>query len=87
MVNQYYVYGVDRAFGPFLLKFCSYFPYNAKLCINGHEYVKGRLELQASTKRSTTQSSRVRSRPGYRRSSISFRRRTSMAYLANGSAA
>ena len=37
MVNQYYIYAVDRDFGPFFLKFCSYFPYNAKLCLNGHE--------------------------------------------------
>jgi hypothetical protein len=43
MVNQYYIYGVDRDFGPFFLKFCSYFPFNAKLCINGHEYLKCRL--------------------------------------------
>jgi hypothetical protein len=43
MVNQYYVYGVDRDFGPFCLKFCSYFPYTAKLCLNGHEYVKRQL--------------------------------------------
>jgi len=43
MVNQYYVYAIDRDFGPFFLKFCSYFPYNAKLCINGHEYVKRQL--------------------------------------------
>ena len=27
----------------FFLKFCSYFPYNAKLCINGHEYLKRQL--------------------------------------------
>jgi hypothetical protein len=27
MVNQYYVYCVDDDFGPFFLKFCSYFPY------------------------------------------------------------
>jgi len=40
MVNHYYVYAVDRDFGPFFLKFCSYFPYTAKLCLNGHEYVK-----------------------------------------------
>jgi hypothetical protein len=40
MVNQYYFYGLDRDFGPFFLKFCSYFPYNAKLCLNGHEYAK-----------------------------------------------
>ena len=31
MVNQYYVYCVDRDFGPFFMKFSSYFPYNAKL--------------------------------------------------------
>jgi hypothetical protein len=40
MVNHYYVYAVDRDFGPFFLKFCSYFPYTAKLCLNGHEYAK-----------------------------------------------
>ncbi|MGC8534637.1 MAG: hypothetical protein ACP5QR_03785 [Rhizomicrobium sp.] len=34
MVNHYYFYCVDQDFGPFFLKFCSYFPYNAKLCIN-----------------------------------------------------
>lgn len=43
MVNYYYFYGVDRDFGPFFLKFCSYFPYPAKLCINGHEYLKSQL--------------------------------------------
>ena len=40
VVNQFYVYAVDTDFGPFFLKFCSYFPYNAKLCINGHEWAK-----------------------------------------------
>jgi hypothetical protein len=43
MVNHYYVYAVDQDFGPFFLKFCSYFPFNAKLCINGHEYAKRQL--------------------------------------------
>jgi len=43
MVNHYYLYAVDRDFGPFFLKFCSYFPYTAKLCLNGHEYVKRQL--------------------------------------------
>src|SRR5262245_6161939 len=32
-----------QIFGPFFLKFCTYFPYNAKLCLNGHEYVKQQL--------------------------------------------
>jgi len=43
MVNQFYFYCLDEDFGPFFIKFCTYFPYNAKLCINGHEYLKRRL--------------------------------------------
>jgi hypothetical protein len=43
MVNHYYFYCVDEDFGPFFLKFCSYFPYNAKLCLNGHAYLKRQL--------------------------------------------
>ena len=42
-VNYYYCYLVDEDFGPFFIKFCSYFPFNAKLCINGHEYLKRQL--------------------------------------------
>jgi hypothetical protein len=40
VVNQFYCYCVDEDFGPFFLKFCSYFPFNAKLCINGNEWAK-----------------------------------------------
>jgi hypothetical protein len=40
MVNQWYFYCVDTDFGPFFLKFSSYFPYTAKLCLNGNEYAK-----------------------------------------------
>jgi hypothetical protein len=43
LVNHYYFYCVDEDFGPFFLKFCSYFPYTAKLYINGHEYLKRQL--------------------------------------------
>jgi hypothetical protein len=43
MVNRYDFYCVDEDFGPFFLKFCPYFPYNAKLCINGNEYAKCQL--------------------------------------------
>src|SRR4051812_1141450 len=46
MVNHVYFYGLDEDFGPFFLKFCTYFPYTAKLCINGHEYVKRQLAKQ-----------------------------------------
>ena len=43
LVNHFYFYCVDDDFGPFFVKFCSYFPYNAKLCLNGHEYAKQQL--------------------------------------------
>src|SRR2546430_4280895 len=31
VASQFYCYCVDDGFGPFFLKFCSYFPFNAKL--------------------------------------------------------
>ena len=40
MVNHFYFYCLDDDFGPFFLKFCSYFPYNAKLCLNGHHWAQ-----------------------------------------------
>lgn len=40
VVNHFYFYCVDADFGPFFLKFCSYFPYNAKLCVNGHHWAQ-----------------------------------------------
>jgi hypothetical protein len=40
LVNHFYFYCLDADFGPFFLKFCSYFPYNAKLCLNGNEWAK-----------------------------------------------
>lgn len=43
LVNFYYFYAVDEDFGPFFIKFCSYFPYPSKLCLNGHEYLKCQL--------------------------------------------
>ena len=46
MVNHYYFYCVDRDFGLFFVKFCSYFPYNGKVCLNGNEYLKRQLELE-----------------------------------------
>src|SRR5664279_1934267 len=40
VINQYYFYCVDSDFGPFFLKFCSYFPYTGKLCINGNHWAQ-----------------------------------------------
>ena len=31
---------MDEDFGPFFIKFCTYFPCTAKLCINGNEWAK-----------------------------------------------
>ena len=38
MVNSFYFYCFDKDFGPFFIKFCSYFPYTAKACTNGHHW-------------------------------------------------
>jgi hypothetical protein len=46
MPNHYYVYILDKDFGPLFIKFCSYFPYPAKLCLNGHEWLKRQLRQQ-----------------------------------------
>jgi hypothetical protein len=43
MPNHYYFYILDRDFGPLFIKFCTYFPYPAKLCLNGHEWLKRQL--------------------------------------------
>ena len=40
LVNHFYFYCYDDDFGPFFVKFCSYFPYNAKLCINGNHWAQ-----------------------------------------------
>ena len=40
VVNHFYFYCADSDFGPFSCKFCSYFPYNAKLCLNGNHWAQ-----------------------------------------------
>lgn len=43
LANHYYFYLVDEDFGPCFIKFAAYFPYQAKVYLNGHEYVKRQL--------------------------------------------
>ena len=43
LCNHYYFYLMDEDFGPLFIKFASYFPYTARVCINGHEYAKRQL--------------------------------------------
>jgi len=39
-VSVYYFYLWDTDFGPAFIKVCSYFPYPAKIWLNGHEWAK-----------------------------------------------
>jgi hypothetical protein len=43
MCNQYDFYVVDEDFGPLFIKFSSYFPSTARICLNGHESAKRQL--------------------------------------------
>jgi hypothetical protein len=40
VVTQWYFYCYGACAGPFFIKYCGYFPYNARLCCNGNEYAK-----------------------------------------------
>jgi hypothetical protein len=39
-VTRYYFYLWDEDFGPAFIKVCAYFPYPAKIWVNGHEWAK-----------------------------------------------
>jgi hypothetical protein len=39
-VTHYYFYILDENFGLFFIKVCSYFPFEVKVCFNGHEWAK-----------------------------------------------
>ena len=43
-VSVYYFYVHDREFGPGFIKLCTYFPYPAKVWLNGHEWAKRQAE-------------------------------------------
>lgn len=43
-VTCYYFYLWDEDFGPAFVKVCAYFPYPAKIWLNGHEWVKRQAE-------------------------------------------
>jgi hypothetical protein len=38
-VWQYYFYRRDRDFGRMFVRICPYFPFNARVCLNGHEWL------------------------------------------------
>jgi hypothetical protein len=43
-VGCYYFYVLDPEFGPGFIKICTYFPYPAKVWVNGHEWAKRQAE-------------------------------------------
>ena len=64
MVNHWYFYGFDADFGPAFIKVCAYFPYPAKVWINGHEWVKRQASGPGSgSPRCPTGSPPARTRP------------------------
>jgi hypothetical protein len=42
-VTHYYFYILDEDFGLFFIKVCTYFPFDVKVCFNGHEWAKQQL--------------------------------------------
>lgn len=42
-VTHYYFYVLDEDFGLVFIKVCSYFPFEVKVCFNGHEWAKQQL--------------------------------------------
>src|SRR5512142_2165499 len=45
-VWQYYFYLQDQDFGRMFLRICPHFPFNARICLNGHEWLACRLREQ-----------------------------------------
>ncbi len=45
-VRYYYFYILDEDFGLFFIKVCTYFPFDVKVCFNGHEWAKQQLRKE-----------------------------------------
>lgn len=45
-VTYYYFYILDEDFGLFFIKVCTYFPFDVKVCFNGHEWAKQQLHKE-----------------------------------------
>jgi hypothetical protein len=45
-VTYYYFYILDIDFGLFFIKVCTYFPFDVKVCFNGHEWAKQQLRKE-----------------------------------------
>jgi hypothetical protein len=68
-VTCYYFYLWDADFGPAFIKVCAWFPYPAKIWVNGHEWASGRPSGPGSVSpRCPTGSPPARTPPRCRRS-------------------
>jgi hypothetical protein len=87
MPNHYCFYLLDEDFGPLCIKFCSYFPYAVKVCLDGHERVKRQPGPRRASPSppSTTASSGARTRSGCNNCARSWTPRKSRRYCASGS--
>ena len=47
-VTHYYFYILDAEFGMFFIKVCTYFPFDVKVCFNGHEWAKQQLRKESN---------------------------------------
>jgi hypothetical protein len=84
-INFFYFYCVDADFGPFFLKFGTYFPYTAKLCINGNEWAKRQAaKARIGSPRWTTGSPRAMTCPRCSGSATAWDRNTSTRCCVNG---
>jgi hypothetical protein len=45
-VNLYYFYLQDAELGRFFVRLCPYFPFNAQVCLNGHEWLARQLQRE-----------------------------------------
>jgi len=45
-VTHYYFHILDEGFGLFFIKVCTYFPFDVKVCFNGHEWAKQQLRQE-----------------------------------------
>ncbi len=45
-VTHFYIYIMDKDFGLFFIKVCTYLPFEVKVCFNGHEWAKQQLRQE-----------------------------------------
>ena len=77
-VQQYYFYLQDQDFGRMFVRVCPYFPFSARVCLNGHEWLACRLRDEGIAFEQCANAFRTcTTRHGCKNCPIGSRRRTS----------